>query len=320
MDNIGNELESFVIVHGYVDAKNESDDNVRGSFLAVASRRHIKYISVVFGLGAESQSEHWKELLASHLRAKESSDRNIRDTQYERELERFLRDGAELNLIARNLNTKPAEQAVSRYCSDALKLKAVCFINFVAAASEDLEAFNMPGGESSKPEAEKKGSELLETNAAGDGAEMDYDGLPEESKDIFIKCDPILDPVFGVAMNELRTDDLVYAQLRPDSVFYKLISGTNPSFDGTITATVTNMLVNEYGTSIISLTLAEGVVGVMKLSGKVKIRAAAPLKPSGKRTKGKFAQTNIPPELVLGGAALLLIASAGLLIYYLLSL
>jgi hypothetical protein len=211
-----------------------------------------------------------------------------------------------LNGIAKNYNAKSAEQAISRFCLDQLQLKAVSFLDFIDAASGDIEYIESLNADESEPE---HGAKPASGQDGTDGGATE-EGGGKTTNEIFVKCDPVLDPINGVAMNELRAGDAIYAKLPSDSVFFKLLARTHSAFDGIINAEVTGILLNELGTATISLKLSDDVFGVMKLSGKVKIKVVNLLDDSDAHVQ------NLPAELVVGLSCFLLLISALLAVYY----
>ncbi|MDR1482998.1 MAG: hypothetical protein LBI74_10260 [Synergistaceae bacterium] len=307
--------EVFIIVKGFIDAKDEHGRTIYGTFLGVVSRRNTRYISVMFSREEVPRTIGWRDLLAIH----DEKDKNIaRDSliaYYEHEMGKYLENGMILNNIAKNRNAKYTEQSISRYCLENLQFKAVCFIDFVDAGEDDLKPFIKKSDEK-KRQPVKKERELPNIEA-----EREKEPPPKAPKkesavsDVFIKCDPVLDPVNGVAVNELREGNNILGRLPADSIFYKVLAKNMPSFDGAVIAKVTGVLTaNDLGTTTVSLELSDGVSGIMKLSGKVKVKLAEMGKPLSDYEIGTW---NLPPELIFIGAGFLLFIAAMLLIYYL---
>ncbi|MDR2780299.1 MAG: hypothetical protein LBB28_04160, partial [Synergistaceae bacterium] len=57
---------AFIIVKGYIDAKDERGSPTFGTILAVVSRRELKYLSVMFSHDGSSKSMEWNDLLELH--------------------------------------------------------------------------------------------------------------------------------------------------------------------------------------------------------------------------------------------------------------
>jgi hypothetical protein len=302
------------IVQGYIDAKDDRGRTIYGSFLSAVSRRDLKFLSVAFGSKEIEKDTPWLDLLELHTHLHDRSDRDLTVRYNEDELHKYLSSNLVLNGIAKNLNAKPAEQAISRFCLDHMRLKSVCFINFFEASDEDLALLHHVDDPVASPAAPKvKTSEESvpdEPHSSGENKKAE--------KDLFLKCYPVLDPVRGVAANELKIGRNIYGKLAQDSIFYKLLAKNNRSFDGTIIATVTDLLISETGTSTISLNISDGVSGVMKLPGKVKIKMARGQEDNDFKSIGRNADLwNLPPEVVFIGACITIIGASMFLIYYL---
>jgi hypothetical protein len=310
--------QNYYVVQGYIDAKDDRGKSVNGTFISVVSRHDVKYTSVLFGQLDMNNSMGWRDLLPLHEDAEKEPDRDPLMLHHEEGLYKYLETSLLLTSVAKNMNTKQVEQAVSRFCLEHLKLKAVCFANFANAGEDDLKLFpkevmDRIVGNDNTGESERDSSEVR-------AAEK-----PKEDKEIFIRCEPILDPIGGVAMNELPVGDNVYGKLASDSVIYKLLAKNNRHFDGTILAQVSGILMNDLGTATVSLTLSDGVAGVMKLSGKVRVKTAPNqrdgTKPSGARRRllRKISPFSLPPEFIFTAAGIVVAIAALSLVYYIFS-
>jgi hypothetical protein len=306
----------FIIVKGYIDARDERGNAIYGTMLSVVARREVKYLSVMFSRDETSKSMEWNDLLFLHR--DRGADRDPVAAHHEEELFKYLERSPVLCTVAKNRNTKQAEQAISRYCLDGLQLKAVSLIEYFDASESDVAFFEREGGPASGSSTggeQKKPSEPS-PEAASDG---DAEGKPEEAKnkeDVVVRCEPILDPVNGVAMNELNIGEMVMTRLPGDSVFFKLLSRNIPSFDGVVTAAITGILMNELGTATISMALSDGITGVMRLSGKVKVKVA-PQSDDGNEPRRKKA-SELPEGLVFGAAGAIVLIAAALALHYIL--
>jgi hypothetical protein len=319
--NMDNEFaQIYYVVQGYIDAKDDRGRIIDGTFISLVSRRDVKYTSVVFGLLEMDKSMSWRDMLPLHEEALKNENRDPLLLHHEERLNKFFETSLVLTHVAKNLNTKPAEQAISRFCLDELKLKAVCFVSFSAASEDDLAAFRKNRPPAAQTPTNPQPDRLPEINAPEPDA---VNG--EKAKDnleLFVRCDPILDPVGGVAMNELSVGKDVYGRLAPDSVIYKLLAKNNPRFDGIITAKVSGILINELGTATVSLTLSDGVAGVMKLSGKVRVKVAKETRSeaNGAGERGFFpsglSPLAMPPEFIFAAAGIVVVIAAMLVVYY----
>ena len=306
-------VRAYVIVKGYIDAKDERGNSMYGTLLALASRRETKYLSVMFSYDETIKSMSWDELLHLHRNKENERDRSPMMVRQEEELFKFLAQGNTINNVAKNRNTKQAEQSISRYCLGNLKLKAVSLIEYIEAAESDMAKFDQET--ESAEDQSKDESNRHEPQADSPESEEHEEEKPDEPKakdEIVVRCEPVLAPVGGVAMNELNIGDMIMVQLPGDSVFFKLLSRNINGFDGVVSAGVTGILQNELGTATVSVSLSEGITGVIKLSGKVRVKTAQTSKEQGKKAGVSEISTNI----VLGVAAAIVIIAALAVLYY----
>lgn len=307
--------QTYIIVKGYIDAKDERGSSIFGTILAVVSRRELKHVSVMFTHDESSKSLEWRDILSLHRNKVNERNRDALVVRNEDELFKYLSHGSILNNIAKNYNAKQSEQAISRYCLDKLQLKAVSLIEFFDASDQDIVLFergNAPAATGESPAPGEKSQESPAEDSQGSPPEDPSE--PKHKDELIIRCDPILDPVAGVAMNEINIGEIVMTRLPSDSVFFKLLSRNIPGFDGVVSASVTGVLMNELGTSTISLSLSDGITGVMKLSGKVKIKTAAKEPESVNRND----RTEIPAELIFVFAGIVLLFCGIAVLYYIL--
>ncbi|MDR3279175.1 MAG: hypothetical protein LBT23_01570 [Synergistaceae bacterium] len=310
-------LKIYIIVKGYIDAKDDKGNTLYGTILGVASRRDVMYLSTMFSRETTPKSLEWNELLYIHRDRKAGGDRDPAVVHHEEELFKYLQRGAVLNNVAKNRNTKQAEQAISRFCLENLQLKAVSLIEYFDASDSDIILFENDGGAASGSSTGGKQPEREEPDTAAPEVVVDDDITSEEEEthrdEIVIRCEPILDPVRGVAMNELNVGEKVMVKLPEDSVFFKLLSRNIKGFDGIVTAIITGILLNELGTATISVTLSDGISGVMKLSGKVRIKVAPP-DDTGKSARRKH--IDIPVGVVFGASIAIILFAAIAALYY----
>lgn len=303
--------EQFIMVKGYIDAKDERQRTIYGTFMAIVSRRDMRYLRVAFGVDEISKDTGFEEL-HTLLEQHEKSERDSAFVRDEEELYKFFDVSRTLQAVAKNRNSKQAEQMISRFCTENLHLKAVTFVGFTEATEAYLSRF--------LPPEEKTPEEYIQPEPLAQPEEPEKAGSKNEerkdSRDFIVRCEPVLDPVRGVAMSELSVGSYVCAKLPVDSVFYKLLMKNFRGFDGTINAQVSGILVNELGTATVSLQLADGVAGVMKMSGKVRVKTASDPNSTSEKKKITFNMQALPVEIVFGMAGILILLSViGLIIY-----
>jgi hypothetical protein len=304
---------AFIILKCYIDARDERGNSLFGTVLGVASRREVKYLSVMFSRDETSKSMGWRELLLTHRNNAGAGDRNPALVHHEEELFNYIQRSTILNNVAKNHNTKQAEQSISRYCMENLQLKAVSLVEYFEAGEDDLHQFERRGGAPQASPGGEPGDAIPQPEVDEDGG-GEPDDEAKERDGLVVRCEPILDPVGGVAMNELGIGEAVMARLPENSVFFKLLSRNIRGFDGVVSASVTGILQNELGTATVSLALSDGITGVMKLSGKVRIKTAQP--PETRGETGGAGPGEIPPGLIVGAAVAIVVIAAIVAMYY----
>lgn len=307
--------EQFIMVKGYIDAKDERQRTIYGTFMAIVSRRDMRYLGVAFGLDEISKDTGFDEL-HTLLEQHGKSERDAAFVRDEAELYKFFDVSRTLQGIAKNRNPKQAEQTISRFCAENLHLKAVTFVGYTEATETYLSRFLPP--EEKNVEEFSQPEPLVESQneAKPEKKEAARSEERKDSRDFIVRCEPVLDPVRGVAMSELAVGSYVCAKLPEDSVFFKLFTKNFRGFDGIINAQVSGILVNELGTATVSLALADGVAGVMKMSGKVRVRTAANPNGGGSKRRVNFNLQTLPVEVAFGVAGIFILLSViGLILY-----
>jgi len=305
-----NYAEQYILVKGYIDAKDERQRTFYGTFMAVVSRRDTLYLGVMFG-SEEIPKETDFDALYDALTSRAQAPDDAAFSHNESELYKFLDVSRTLNGVARSRNLKQAEQAISRFCADTLHLKAVTFVFFEDAMKSQLARF----AHEKKETPESSSAEMPEAADSEESAAAEP-SAEKAPRDLIVRCEPVLDPVRGVAMSDLNVGDTVCARLPDDSIFYKMFVKNFQGFDGVITAQVNGILVNELGTAIVSLQLADDVSGVMKMSGKVKVKMADRQTAAGDGSRHWLNLQTLPPELVFAAATIfVLLCAIGLIVY-----
>ena len=130
---------------------------------------------------------------------------------------------------------------------------------FLACASqpvEDLERFDREIKRTKQDQDEREEAKQEETV---DTTENDATPVDEPGKELCIRCEPILDPLLGVATNELPIGSYVACRLAQDSVFYKLLAKNFPNTNDVVKGKVSGILMNDLGTDGKPLALRRGL-------------------------------------------------------------
>jgi hypothetical protein len=100
-----------------------------------------------------------------------------------------------------------------------------------------------------------------------------------------------------------------------DSILFKLLSNNIANFDGVVTAVVSGIFLNELGTSNINLSLSDGVTGMMKVPGKVRVKMA--LNQEDPRRNAASAH-GLPAGFLFGATGMAIFILALAVVYYIL--
>jgi hypothetical protein len=195
---------------------------------------------------------------------------------------------------------KALERKITYFCMSELSISAVSFLDVTEFPASEIEAM-MPPRRGGKDEP-------------GSSSESDAQGNEgPSSPDVVIACDPVMDPVGGVAAGELPPGTAILCKLRGGSVFYNLMEKASPSFDGTVKGDVTAVNVNDLGTAIIALKLSDGVTGAIKVAGTVRLKVSSKADPINGAPK------HFGVEVVLAAAGVIVFLCVMALLLYLLS-
>lgn len=184
-------------------------------------------------------------------------------------LESFLTENKLLQSSAKSMNNKPIEQQVNHFCAEELHLRSVSFVDIAVASDADLPPFSTPQNNEEKASEKPENEENIPDSDNEETTDTDA-----TDRELFVACESILDPVSGVAIGDLAAGDSIACRLPLDSIYFKLFVSRFPDFDGSVAGEVTGIRINELGTAIVGIDLAEGISGVLKLSGSVRVRLA----------------------------------------------
>jgi hypothetical protein len=253
-----------VIIKCTINGKDASGGPVYGLFMCVVDSEELLYEGEIFSsspLDAEASLSEIYALLISprpDIRVESLS-------KYEEELGRFIRT-SRMFQNEKNLNDpKALEHKITYFCTSTLSLNSISFLEINEMTRGEIYLI-IPSlkknDESDGDDAPEEISLIVEDGKSGEG------GLP----DVVVACDPILDPVLGVAVGDLALGTIIRCKLREGSIFYSLMENASPDFDGTVTGDVTAVSVSELGSAVVALKLSEGVTGAMKLAGSVRVK------------------------------------------------
>ena len=268
----------YTIAKGFINGRDSNARTVFGLFLAATSGEGIAYLREIFSYEPIDTAASWETLLAL-LEDPRVPDRDAELIRYEHELHEFIDINRLFYSTKGHLDAKQIERKISYFCSDILNISAITFLELSEVGPGDLyalfpslkESTDTPATDDNEERADDRDTEKLTSDDMAGGEPSDDD----EEGEIFVACEPVLDPVTGVALNDLQVGDVVACHLPETSTFYKFFMRGYPRFDGTLNGIITGIQLDEYGTATVALKLADGVSGALRLSGKVRIKMLA---------------------------------------------
>lgn len=316
------EEKKFIVINGLIDGHDKKQATVYGAFLGVVSMSGVEYVGSLFSFMPISRDMTWFQLLGL-LREEKESSRDAALAYLESQLENFLKSNKEMLSTAKNMNGKQLERSVSFFCAQELGLRSVTLVEITITYKKDLSSLFAPQEEQENNQENNEAAGKCGEDETDSSEEVPEDGDGEPGSDMLsVSCEPVFDPVSGVAVTDLGTGTAIICRLSEESVYYQLFANRLLDFDGSIKGEVTGIKINEYGTAVVGLSLAEGISGVMKLSGSVRIRLAdradktSHLRKNA-RSRRREDKEGLPPGLVFGVAViLLLLCLMGALVYF----
>lgn len=299
--NLGNERHT--LAKGFINGRDQSGRPVYGLFVAAASPTDLIYASEMFSYD-QVDADASVEIIQSLLETSKTSEKTPQIVHYEKEFHQFM----EISRLFQNtkgyLDAKDIERKISYFCSDTLGFSAITFLEMNEVASGELLAIFpfLLREDEKKKEVESGPSEGEDENGAKSGGAKD--GV------VFVACEPVLDPVSGIALNDLMIGDVIVCRLPEDSSFYKFFSGSRPEFDGILRGVITGIQLGEYGIATVAIELSEGISGALRISGKVRIKRLATVSNSSDDSK------NASIEMLLAISSVVVFLSVmGVLLY-----
>ncbi|MDR1943204.1 MAG: hypothetical protein LBQ19_00110 [Synergistaceae bacterium] len=302
-------FESYSIARGFIHGSEKNSRRLCGLFLGVASGLKLCYLGVRFTLDPVDKDVSWEELL-SLLKSTES-ERNETLVNYENRLHDFLERERVLLSSKRALDRKAIERKTTYFCADVLGVSAVTFVELSSVTGEEI--FTLLPFLKEGDEEGKKESGLSEDGEDKKGLDCG-EGDENTADEIFIPCDPIIDPVLGIQASKLAVGESVYCRMPENSPFYKICAASVAGFDGVVKGEVTGVKINEIGTSVVALNLADGISGALKLSPNVSIKKV-------RRDDGapSGAEDRLPRNILLVAAGVTILLCAMRILFHFLS-
>lgn len=302
----GGRFEQYIVARGYVHGRGADSLPLNAAFLVISAVRPLLVRTCCSRESLENEDQSLAELLET-LNAAPGADAEPELARYAAEFRNYLKHERLFGITEREPDEKQMERKITYFFSDALDVRAITFLQLTHVGADTLHAL-LPDVTWDEEQNATPDERVDARHAATEeDGKTSGGGGPEE---VFLACEPLLDPVAGVAVEDLEVGDSIFCRLPRESAFFKLISGSNPDFDGSISGDISGIRLNETGSTTVALKLSEGVTGALKLSGRVKVKLCA------KRGAVVPSALAIPPATVLlavAGVALFLITMAILL-------
>ncbi|MDR1884971.1 MAG: hypothetical protein LBQ56_01760 [Synergistaceae bacterium] len=280
--------KKYTLAKGFIHGRDASFSPVYGAFICLSAAERTNYVSAIFVTELIDPETSLADLMA-RLGGPRPDDEDL--ARYETELCEYINISRIFQGEYNALDGKVIERKISYFCTDSLQLSAITFVDLMSVGEDDLDSL-APSLSAYLEVKHEKESDSED--------EDDFEGRHEGgAESVYIACEPVLDPVQGVAVSELAPGDVVFCRIPNESSFYLLLKNNSPNFDGTVTGDVTGVKINEFGSSVVSLTMADGVYAAMKMAGTVRIKL-----------KSKGAQAAVP-----GGVPDVLIAVGGIALF-----
>jgi hypothetical protein len=295
-----NRNPAYFLIRGFINGHEKNSVPVNALFLGV-SGTNLRFLKTRFTrdpIEMDIPSSEMTALLdAPRKPAEDDSEGNADLLQrYEERMYNFIKSERIFIAEKRSLDAKAIERAITHFCAGDLEISAITFVEVTGASAEDVLA--MIPGLNEKTDKSNDGAEEED----GEGNQAETGGNTEE---IFIECNVVIDPVAGLPASKLRAGQEIRCRLPEKSPFYEICKSNLPDFDGVVSGKVTGVKTNEFGNSVISISLADGITGVMKVQGNVWIKTERDNAPHHKNADGKLTRYML---LGAAGAALLLLA------------
>jgi hypothetical protein len=292
------QVPDYAVISGMVDGKNERGQRFLFPFCVLGDSKRIIWVKAAGSSSEVELPDPWRSRV--HLIESMGGDDQSFGAYGALQLKMFIQDGQVFQRALLQGSVKSFEHELVRFSMDRLGLKAVAVARMdeisEEEASEELRAV----------EAKSRRDEGAQT--AGEGEEPKL--RPDVPHLVVLTCQPVLDPVGGIPLQGLKEGDEVLAALPEDSFFYDLFKSKLPEFDGVVSAKVISVKKTETGSTQVDLHLSDGLVGILRLSGNVRIKKALQdvkedLPPPPK----------VPSPIVIAGAGAVLAVLAGLAYY-----
>ena len=260
-----NDDKSCIVIRCRIDGKDSSGTEIYGISINVVYDLMLIYNKTLFS-GEKFDDSLTLRDMAAIVNSSSQENRPESLTSLESSLDDYVIT-SRLFQNDKNLDDpKAMEHKITYFCTTVMSLNAITFLEMDWMSRSELRKIIpsiAPDGESGEDDEDDEPSD-------GEGEDDGGEGL----SNVAIACDPVLDPVIGVPVNELSVGAVICCKLREGSVFYNVMEKVSPDFDGIVTGDVIGVSVNELGTATIAVKLSDDVTGAMKAASAVRVRMA----------------------------------------------
>ncbi|EHM10560.1 hypothetical protein TheveDRAFT_1442 [Thermanaerovibrio velox DSM 12556] len=255
-------MPDYAVISGIVDGKNDRGQRFIFPFCILGDSKRIIWIKISGTSSDLEVPDPWRS--RAHLIDSMGMDDQSFGAYGAMQFRMFVQDSQIFQRALLQGNVKAFEYELIKFAADRLGLKAVVVARMDELspdeAEDELRAFG------------SKGQQEVEARVRGE--EQDHGFKPEVPHLVVLTCQPVLDPVGGIPLQGLKEGDEVLAALPEDSFFYDLFKSKLPGFDGVVSAKVISVKKTETGSTQVDLHLSDGLVGILRLSGNVRIKKA----------------------------------------------
>jgi hypothetical protein len=312
MDDLNRNL-SYNLTKGLINGHEKNSSPVYGVFLGVSAETSLYLLKTRFTAEPIETGITQEDLLAllnaPRMPEKEDGEGGGETSgdsllKYGERLKGFIESRSLLVSEKGTLDAKAIERKITYFCSSELEISAVTFVDVIDASPDEaasLIASCVPDSGEGKND--------------GEGAAEDDEGEGKKTDEIFIECAAVIDPVAGLPVSKLVKGQEVCCRLPETSPFYQICQSSIPDFNGIVSGSVTGIKINEFGSAVVAVNLAEGISGAIKVQSSIWIKTTGDAAKHG--STANSANREITRNILLGtiGAALLLLA-IGIFFYF----
>ncbi|ACZ18589.1 hypothetical protein Taci_0352 [Thermanaerovibrio acidaminovorans DSM 6589] len=292
-------MPDYAVLSGVVDGKNDRGQRVQILFCALGDSKKLAWVKTAGVSDEVPVPEGWRER-AALIDSLQRDDQSLA-SYGALQVRLFIQDNQAVQRAILQGNVKPLEYDLVRFAMDRLALKAVTVARMDEISEDEARSEFEAVERRSQAEAQE------EALSGGEGAPY----KPQVPHLVMLTCQPVLDPVGGIPLQALSEGDEILAALPQDSFFFDIFKSKIPDFDGVVSARVMSVKKTETGSTQVDLFLSEGLVGVLRLSGNVRVKRSV----AEVQEKEPIGAAPPPSPMVMIGVGVALALAAGVAFY-----